>query len=459
MLTPAADGRPWRETLLQRLCLVAIPAMAAALILVLVTTERPVRLYFLLPVPLGVGGLVILQRRRWPFRVRAAGLIVPLGLGALVTYLVFGFKGNASALVAFTVVLTGLLCGRKKMALAVLVAFLIAAGSGAATLSGLVHPDPRHLTELDRPMAWLRNDLVALLIWIALGSVVMFVVENMEGALRSSREALASLETEQELRLDAESGRHTAQTALVQAQRTELVSQLAAGVAHDFNNVLGVISTWAAAALDEAASPRAREAGRRALAAAVEQGRNLTRQLTTLARPCERQAARLRLDDPVASAAGTLKPAMPSGVELTFAALAAPEVAADDTEIQQIVYNLVLNARDALPDGGTIRLTTGVLDSASAPVTVVGGTLPPGRWATLAVEDSGPGVAPELREQIFELFFTTKPPDQGTGLGLATVLRIATLNGGGVALASEPGRGATFTVYLPCLSDGGRLEG
>ncbi len=448
----AADARAWREKLLESILVVAVPSMVVALLLALATVDATDRRLLLLPVPLGILGIVAVSRRRWPFGVRAAGLLVPLGLGVVITYLRFGFKGNASALVTVVVVLTGLLFGRRKMTLAVLVAFGVAAAIGAAMSAGLIPGDPARSAELDCPRAWLRADLIALLIWVTAGSAVVFVIERIEGALQGTREALACLETEQELRLDAESGRHTAQTALVQAQRTELVSQLAAGVAHDFNNVLGVISTWSEAALNEAASARAREVGRKALATAVQQGQNLTRQLTTLARPRARQVARFCLDEPVASAIGTLKPAMPSEVQLTFTALAAPEVAADETEIQQIVYNLVLNARDEMPDGGAIRVTTDVVASPSGPLGVVGGTLPAGRWAALTVADSGPGVAPDLRERIFELFFSTKPPEQGTGLGLATVLRIAKLNGGGVALASEAGRGASFTIYLPCLS-------
>ncbi|HLK89352.1 MAG TPA: ATP-binding protein [Polyangia bacterium] len=450
-----ATASGWREKLLESVLLVAVPSMVVALLLALATVDPVDRHYLLLAVPVGIGGIVVLSRRRWPFGVRAAGLIVPLALGVVITYLRFGFKGNASALVTVVVVLTGLLFGRRKMAAAVLIAFGLAAAIGVAMSAGLIAGDPARSAELDCPRAWVRADLIALLLWVTAGSAVVFVIDRIEGALQGTREALASLETEQELRLDAESGRHTAQTALVQAQRNELVSQLAAGVAHDFNNVLSVISTWSAAALDEAASARAREAGRKALDSALQQGQALTRQLTTLARPQARRVARVRLDRPVAAAVETLRRAMPADVGLTFVALAAPEVAADETEIQQIVYNLVLNARDAMPSGGAIRLTTDVVEPSSESIAAVGGTLPPGRWATLAVADSGPGVSPDLRERIFELFFTTKAPEQGTGLGLATVLRIAKLNGGGVALDSEPGSGATFTVYLPCLAVAG----
>jgi signal transduction histidine kinase len=447
MMPPAADGRPWRESLLESILLVAVPTMFGALLLTMFTMGRD-RLYWLLPVPVGVVGLVVLSRSHWPYPLRAAGLIVPLGAGVVVTYVRLGFKGNASALVTVIVVLTGLLFGRRKMTAVVLLAFGIAAAVGVAMSLGLLPADPKRLVELDSPRAWLRNDLVALFIWITVGSAVVFVIEHIEGALRATREALASLQAEQERRADAESGRQAAQEALVRAQRTELVSQLAAGVAHDFNNVLSVISNWSAASLSEAASLGDREAAQRAVASALKQGQALTRQLTTLARPQGHGVTRFPLDRPVLSAVETLKPAMPADIELVFATFGVPRVEADETEIQQVVYNLVLNARDVMPGGGMIQVATG-LETRLQPFAVAGGTLAAGRWATLAVRDSGPGIAAELHERVFGLFFTTKPPEQGTGLGLATVARIARHSGGGVALETEVGHGATFTVYLP----------
>jgi signal transduction histidine kinase len=418
--------------------------------LTLATIDRSNRIYWLLPLPLAVVGIVALSRRRLPFELRATALLAPIGLGVFITYLRLGFKGNASALVTVTVVLTGLLLGRKKMTAVVLIAFVIAAGVGAGMSLGILPADPMRLVELDRPLAWIRNDVVALFLWMTTGSAVVFVIEHTEGALRATREALASLQAEQARRADAESGRHAAQQALVRAQRTALVSQLAAGVAHDFNDVLSVISNWSEASLHEAASADDKEAARRALGSALQQGQALSRKLTALAHHEPRQVTRFPLDRPASSAVETLRLAMPTNIALSFAAYGVPRVEADETELQEVVYNLVLNARDAMPSGGSIEVAVG-LENRADPLTVVGGVLPPGRWATLAVGDSGPGIAPPLRERIFELFFTTKTPEEGTGLGLATVARIARSSGGGVALETEIGRGATFTVYLPCV--------
>ena len=185
------------------------------------------------------------------------------------------------------------------------------------------------------------------------------------------------------------------------------------------------------------------------MADAQVQGQALSRQLMALARSDRRSVKRFPLDRPIRTTVQTLTPAMPRTVQLAFQASAAPEVDADESELQQVIYNLVLNARDAMPAGGAIQVTA-ALETSPNPIAVVGGSLVAGRWATLSVADSGPGIDPALRERIFDLFFSTKGAHGGTGLGLATVVRIARAHAGGVALDSAPGRGATFKLYLPC---------
>jgi signal transduction histidine kinase len=199
--------------------------------------------------------------------------------------------------------------------------------------------------------------------------------------------------------------------------------------------------------------PAMEEKARRALTAAQKQGQALSRQLMALARPESRSVTRFPLERPIQATVQTLTPALPPGTQLHFEAPVAPEVEADENEIQQVIYNLVLNARDAMPDGGSIQVSAGLVTS-PIPIAVAGGSLAAGSWATISVTDSGPGIDPAIRHRIFDLFFTTKGPERGTGLGLATVMRIAKTSGGGVAVESEPGRGATFKVFLPAL--GGR---
>jgi signal transduction histidine kinase len=127
------------------------------------------------------------------------------------------------------------------------------------------------------------------------------------------------------------------------------------------------------------------------------------------------------------------------------------QIDADPMEVQQVLLNLVLNARDSMPLGGNIEISCGVRTTPAA-FPVVGGTLVEGRWAFIEVRDTGSGIDPAIRDRIFDQFFTTKPSGEGTGLGLATVLRIAQESGGGVTVESALGVGATFTVYLARLT-------
>jgi signal transduction histidine kinase len=283
--------------------------------------------------------------------------------------------------------------------------------------------------------------------YAARGARLAVSERRAEASLQEARQALAELRAEHGRREEAEAARRQAMEAVVQAQRKEIASHLAAGVAHDFNNVLNVMSVWSQLLTSGVPSVKEQERARVALADALAQGQALSRQLMALDRPDPRSVKRIRLDGPIKSALQTLESALPRTVRLELEAADAPEVDAAEAEIQQVLYNLVLNARDAMPRGGVIRVTVGV-ETSPAPLAVVGGTLAAGRWATLSVADSGPGIDPTIREHIFELFFTTKAAGHGTGLGLTTVLRIAKATGGGVALESAPGAGATFKLYL-----------
>lgn len=267
-------------------------------------------------------------------------------------------------------------------------------------------------------------------------------------ALRETQQTLVELEEQHRRLEESETARQRAMEAVVHAQRKELASQLAAGVAHDFGNVLVLIDLWSRRLLGgETLPPRELEKARRAMAEAQAQGQSLVRQLTALARPESRSVKRFCLDGPIRATVQTLRPSLPRSIRIDCNSLVALEIEADEAEIRQVIYNLVLNARDAMPDGGAIKVIADV-ETSSIPIAVVSGSLPAGRWATLSVTDTGPGVDETIRERIFDLFFTTKG-QYGTGLGLATVLRIAEENGGGVALESKPGRGATFKLYLP----------
>jgi PAS domain S-box-containing protein len=239
---------------------------------------------------------------------------------------------------------------------------------------------------------------------------------------------------------------------LRQSQKMEAVGRLAGGVAHDFNNLLTVIQGYADLLLDEAAAdePTGHTEAIEQIRVASQRAAALTSQLLAFSRQQVLESKVLDLNAIVSNLAPMLHRLI--GENITLVTNLDPEgssVVADAGQIGQVVMNLVVNSRDAMPQGGILTIETGSVDSAELP-DVESGT-PPGRYARLTVKDTGVGLSPEVKARVFEPFFTTKEVGKGTGLGLATVYGIVKQSGGFVQLHSEPGQGATFDVYLPCV--------
>ncbi len=249
---------------------------------------------------------------------------------------------------------------------------------------------------------------------------------------------------------------------LRQAQKMDAIGQLAGGIAHDFNNILAVILANAELTLEELGThPMAAEVAEIKDAAARAAG--LTRQLLTFSRKQKRQLKPLALNAIVTGIEVML--ARIVGEDVAMSAVIAPDlgtIEGDPGELEQVVMNLVVNARDAMPSGGRLLLETSntVVDEVRGPEIGVA----PGRYVVLAVSDTGCGMTEPVRARIFEPFFTTKDVDKGTGLGLSTVFGIVKQCRGGIAVRSEPDRGTTFKVYLPRIdavvarSDDTKLE-
>jgi two-component system, cell cycle sensor histidine kinase and response regulator CckA len=236
---------------------------------------------------------------------------------------------------------------------------------------------------------------------------------------------------------------------LRQAQKMEAVGQLSGGIAHDFNNLLAVIIGYGES-MEQRLAPNdplrksaeeIRKAGERAAA--------LTHQLLAFSRQQVLQPKILDLNVLVSDMGQMLRRLI--GMDIELSTQLAPQlgrVKADQSQIEQVVVNLVVNARDAMPEGGNLIIETSNLEvdddlSNNLPF------LHPGAYVLLTVKDTGIGMDANTRRHIFEPFFTTKGPGKGTGLGLATVYGVVKQSGGGVTVESEPGKGSTFKIYLP----------
>ncbi len=243
---------------------------------------------------------------------------------------------------------------------------------------------------------------------------------------------------------------HALQQQLFQSQKMESIGQLAGGVAHDFNNILQAIvgfSDILAAEIPESAPAHADAAEIRA---AAGRGIALTRQLLAFGRKQVLTAADLDLNELVRRMGNMLQRIIGENVQLQYAADSVPAfVRGDAGQIEQVLLNLAVNARDAMPRGGTIVVGTRARQVNAAEAAERGVPWHPGRYVCLSVKDGGNGISPDVLPHLFEPFFTTKPKDKGTGLGLSTVYGIVHQHGGWVDVASEVGQGTVFDVYLP----------
>jgi signal transduction histidine kinase/ActR/RegA family two-component response regulator len=242
--------------------------------------------------------------------------------------------------------------------------------------------------------------------------------------------------------------RRALESQLQQVQKMEAIGQLAGGVAHDFNNLLTAIGGYASLLLDRAQDAEQREDIDEILKA-TKRAAGLTRQLLAFSRKQFVEPATVDLNGLVADMTSMLRRIIGENVELTTKLLdEGAWVRADRNQLEQVVLNLVVNARDAAAGRGRIGVATRVVTLGKE---AGGFRLPgsPGTYVTFSVTDNGCGMSEETKQRLFEPFFTTKPRGQGTGLGLATVYGIVAQSGGLMDLVSEPGRGTTLTVYLP----------
>jgi PAS domain S-box-containing protein len=254
-----------------------------------------------------------------------------------------------------------------------------------------------------------------------------------------------------ERRRDEELARATREARIAQSRRLESLGQLAGGVAHDFNNLLGVILNYAEFVADELEEGTSAHTDVVEIRKAAERATDLTRQLLIFSRREVVKPTPVDLNEVVRDVGRLLRRTLGEHVELVLnPGQGLPAVLADPGQIEQVLVNLAVNARDAMPDGGRLRIETRELEL-DGDFLREHPELSPGRYVRLTVADDGVGMEPEIAARAFEPFFSTKSKGEGTGLGLATVYGIVTGAGGQISVYTEPGEGTVFRVHLPAV--------
>ncbi|HID77709.1 MAG TPA: response regulator [Planctomycetaceae bacterium] len=278
---------------------------------------------------------------------------------------------------------------------------------------------------------------------------------RVRAALRTKESYDAVAELNRQLRQEIEYRRQVEETLekkeaqLRQAQKMEAVGTLAGGIAHEFNNLLQAIRGYTTFAMDDLEPGQQAHQDLEQVVAAVDRAASLTSQLLRFSRAETLEREHLNLNDTVRIVIKMLRPLI--GEHIDVEAHLGEDVCpvyADPGSLQQVLLNLCINARDAMPLGGKLTITTRtvvITDAESENYPDIG----PGVYASIAVTDTGCGMPPEVKDRVFEPFFTTKGVGKGTGLGLAIVYGVVRQHKGTIDVYSEPGRGTTFRIYLP----------
>jgi signal transduction histidine kinase/CheY-like chemotaxis protein len=387
----------------------------------------------------------------WPSgRRRAWIILVPSIVSALAGFATVGFIAGPAVVLSLMLLVSGLLLGLRSMlwlsAVAGLALVLVAAGM----IHGVLPPPNPVDVSLRSAVPWMRTIAVVFLATSLFGKIVIELVNRLEQSLQQAH-------SETRRREAAEHARAEAEIAALEAKQLETIGRLAAGVAHDFNNHLTAI-LGCAELLAETLPDRFENADLvDEINKSAQRATELTRQLLAYSRKAQMVLEPVDLHALIEGAVSLLRRSIDPGVAIVTKLQAESAViAADATLMQSAFLNLLVNARDAMPEGGELTVATGthVVTEGAA---MLGANLPPGPYLLVEILDTGIGIESDALPKVFDPFFTTKPVGKGTGLGLAAVAGTVKAHQGAIQVESEPGAGTAFRILLPRIE--AKVEG
>jgi signal transduction histidine kinase len=444
----------WRHDVLDVAVLwtVRLGSILVLALLVSIFMQRPGRLFepaVLITYAAYAGMIALRLRSALPYRARAIGFSALLLVMGVASLYALGALPGPTLVLALVVIMVQLFLGSRAMLVA------LALTSAAVVVTGLARPPAWHAPEAEQlgGWFWVRVGVGFAVPTVALAVIVARVVGAIEHSLRVAQEALLRSSLAESERQRANAALVQAEAALHRSQKLQAVGRLAAGVGHDFNNTLQVMLSWSSMLRGER-DESVLEEGLDAIEQAALQGRELTQRLLEFGRRDVRAPVPCSLAQLVGESARSLRRLLPEDIAIELDLdERAPKVLVDPNQLAHVLLNLGVNARDAMPAGGALRLSVSSLnaselkDDASAPS--ADACVPSaGKLARVSVRDTGLGMGPDTLSHLFEPFYTTKG-DRGTGLGLATAHSMVERNGGFIRVESQEGQGTTFHLFFP----------
>jgi signal transduction histidine kinase/ActR/RegA family two-component response regulator len=447
------EGLPddsWKVQLIDRIYRVA--AVVAILPLVIgIYTSLPGNQYF--TIALYVSGYVVCIycafNRQIHYKLRALFLLsLVFSIGAAELYNE-SFAADGSLYLFVCVLITGIVFGRRWGFLVIFLSILMYVVSAVHWLSNVENPPSNVGLMPVSPVIWFAAALNFTFLVTILMTVLDLVLRRLEKTLGQSHSLVGHLEKEIDERKRGEQERQGLERQLRQTQRLEAVGQLAGGVAHDFNNLLQAILGYGDLALDKVSKDSPVHRDLTQVLKASDQAKVLVRQLLAFSRQQVLELTDVDLDVVIFDLIMMIRPVIGPHISLDYVPGSnGAIVRADRGQIDQILMNLCVNARDAMSGGGTLTIESSIAGFSESDCEKHSWASP-GRYVAFSVADTGCGMDTATQELVFEPFFTTKKHGKGTGLGLSTVFGIVHQHKGFVHLDSEPGVGTTFRVYLP----------
>ncbi len=390
--------------------------------------------------------------RQIHYKIRALLLIVLVfGIGAAELYNE-SLAADGSLYLFFSVVITGIIFGRLWGFLIISLSVLMFIISALYWLANVENPPTDVALMPIDPVIWFAAALNFTFLVAILMTALDFVLRRLEKSLGQSHTLVGFLEKEIDERKRGEREREELERQLRQTQRLEAVGQLAGGVAHDFNNLLQAILGYGDLALDKVAKDSPIHEDLTQILKASERARVLVRQLLAFSRQQVLELTDVDLDLLISELIVMIQPVIGPDISLKCVpGCQGTIIYADRGQIDQILMNLCVNARDAMDGKGTLTVETGTAEF-DEQYCETNSWARPGRYVVFGVTDTGCGMDPATQELVFEPFFTTKEHGKGTGLGLSTVFGIVHQHNGFLHIDSEPGKGTTFKVYLPVVT-------